>query len=245
MRRADRLFQIVQHLRGGRLVTARQLAERLEVSDRTIYRDIADLQSTGVPIDGEAGIGYIMRDGFELPPLMFTRDEIVALVAGAKMVRAWGGASMARAAEEALVKIEAVLPEAGRQAIGKVAIEALQFRPSEGVREAIDLLEDASERRLPVRFSYTDNRQARSERTIDPLGLWFWGGTWTIIGWCHLRDDFRMFRIDRMQRIIAGDKCFKPMPGRTLRDFYRQLEQRGEIPPGWRPDDPMPGRKQC
>ena len=112
MRRADRLFQIVQHLRGGRLVTARMLGERLEVSERTIYRDIADLQSTGVPIDGEAGVGYIMREGFDLPPLMFTRDEIVALVAGARMVRAFGGADMARAAEEALVKISAVLPEA-------------------------------------------------------------------------------------------------------------------------------------
>ena len=79
MRRADRLFQIVQHLRGGRLVTARMLAERLEVSERTIYRDIADLQSTGVPIDGEAGVGYLLREGFDLPPLMFSRDEIVAL----------------------------------------------------------------------------------------------------------------------------------------------------------------------
>ena len=105
MRRADRLFQIVQYLRGGRLVTAARLAERLEVSERTIYRDIADLQSTGVPIDGEAGIGYIMRSGFDLPPLMFTRDEIVALVTGARMVRAWGGTAMIAAAEEALVKI--------------------------------------------------------------------------------------------------------------------------------------------
>ena len=86
MRRADRLFQIVQYLRGGRLVTARRLAERLEVSERTIYRDIADLMATGVPIDGEAGVGYVMRAGFDLPPLMFTRDEIVALVAGAQMV---------------------------------------------------------------------------------------------------------------------------------------------------------------
>ena len=102
MRRADRLFQIVQHLRGGRLVTAQMLGQRLEVSERTIYRDIADLQSTGVPIDGEAGVGYIMREGYDLPPLMFTRDEIVALVAGARMVQAFGGAAMARAAAEAL-----------------------------------------------------------------------------------------------------------------------------------------------
>jgi predicted DNA-binding transcriptional regulator YafY len=110
MRRADRLFQIVQYLRGGRLLTARSLAERLEVSDRTIYRDIADLQSTGVPIDGAAGVGYVMRSGYDLPPLMFTRDEVVALVAGIRMVRSWGGLSMARAATEALMKIELVLP---------------------------------------------------------------------------------------------------------------------------------------
>jgi predicted DNA-binding transcriptional regulator YafY len=91
MRRADRLFQIVQLLRGGRLVTARMLADKLEVSERTIYRDIVDLQGSGVPVEGEAGVGYLMRDGYDLPPLMFTRDEIAALVAGARMVRAWGG----------------------------------------------------------------------------------------------------------------------------------------------------------
>ena len=101
MRRADRLFQIVQYLRGGRLVTAAMLAERLEVSERTVYRDIADLQSTGVPIDGAAGVGYVLRSGYDLPPLMFTQDEIVALVAGIRMVRSWGGIGMARAAAEA------------------------------------------------------------------------------------------------------------------------------------------------
>eukprot|EP00903_Cladosiphon_okamuranus_P015764 g14550.t1 len=101
MRRADRLFQIVQYLRGGRLVTAAQLAARLEVSERTIYRDIADLIGSGVPVEGEAGVGYVMRGGYDLPPLMFTQDEIVALVAGARLIRAWGGLSMAAAAEEA------------------------------------------------------------------------------------------------------------------------------------------------
>ncbi len=114
MRRADRLFQIVQALRGGRLVTARRLAERLEVSERTIYRDIADLVGSGVPVEGAAGVGYLLREGYDLPPLMFTRDEIVALVAGARLIRAWGGHDMARAAEEALIKIGAVLPEPER-----------------------------------------------------------------------------------------------------------------------------------
>jgi predicted DNA-binding transcriptional regulator YafY len=104
MRRADRFFQIVQFLRDGRLTTAAKLSEKLEVSERTIYRDIADLIGTGVPIDGEAGVGYIMREGYDLPPLMFTRSEIVALTAGARLIRAWGGTAMAEAAEEALVK---------------------------------------------------------------------------------------------------------------------------------------------
>ena len=117
MRRADRLFQIVQHLRGGRLVTAQKLGAWLEVSERTIYRDIADLQSTGVPIDGEAGVGYMMREGFDLPPLMFTRDEIVALVAGARMVRAFGGAAidlLERAVEKRDVLTLDYRDEAGR-----------------------------------------------------------------------------------------------------------------------------------
>lgn len=114
MRRADRLFQIVQYLRGGRLLTAQMLAERLEVTKRTVYRDVADLIGSGVPIEGEAGVGYVMRAGYDLPPLMFSSDEIVALVAGARMIRAWGGTQMALAAEEALVKIEAVLPDEAR-----------------------------------------------------------------------------------------------------------------------------------
>jgi predicted DNA-binding transcriptional regulator YafY len=125
MRRADRLFQIVQHLRGGRLVTARHLSEALEVSERTIYRDIADLQASGVPVEGEAGVGYVMLAGFELPPLMFSRDEIVALVAGARLIRAWGGATMARGAEEALIKIAAVLPEAERERAAAVQVHSI------------------------------------------------------------------------------------------------------------------------
>ena len=135
MRRADRLFQIVQHLRGGRLVTAQKLGAWLEVSERTIYRDIADLQSTGVPIDGEAGVGYMMREGFDLPPLMFTRDEIVALVAGARMVRAFGGAAMARAADEALVKIGAVLPDAEKDRIARTEIHTPMWVVSDADRE--------------------------------------------------------------------------------------------------------------
>src|SRR6056297_2336588 len=127
MRRADRLFQILQYLRGGRLTTAAQLAEKLEVTPRTIYRDIAHLIGSGVPIEGEAGVGYLMRDGYDLPPLMFTQEEIVALVAGARLLRVWGGTKMSGAAQEALVKIDAVLPEEARAQVGQVAVHAMDI----------------------------------------------------------------------------------------------------------------------
>ncbi|MEO1238275.1 MAG: YafY family protein, partial [Pseudomonadota bacterium] len=192
MRRADRLFQIVQMLRGGRLLTARMLADRLEVSERTIYRDIADLQGTGVPIDGEAGVGYIMREGFDLPPLMFTRDEIVALVAGARLIRAWGGTGMARAADEALVKIDAVLPDAERSRAAQVQVHAVHMpQLDQATRDRLDVLERAAEDRTRLVLDYADEAGATTQRPVRPLGIWFWGKVWTLIAWCELRDDFR------------------------------------------------------
>ncbi|MEP2101928.1 MAG: YafY family protein [Parasphingorhabdus sp.] len=226
MRRADRLFQIVQYLRGGRLVTAATLAERLEVSERTIYRDIADLQSTGVPIDGEAGIGYIMRSGFDLPPLMFTREEIVALVTGARMVRAWGGTAMMGAAEEALVKIETVLPEKERDRVGGTKIFAPEMGLGDQTRAIIDLCEAAIEARDILSFDYHDQEGSATTRTVQPLGLWFWGKKWTLVAWCELRDDFRMFRLDRMEGLAKTGVTYAPVPERSLAEILRQIEDK-------------------
>lgn len=226
MRRADRLFQIVQYLRGGRLVTAAMLAERLEVSERTIYRDIADLQSTGVPIDGEAGIGYIMRSGFDLPPLMFTRDEIVALVTGARMVKAWGGTSMIAAAEEALVKIEAVLPEKERVRVAGTSVFAPQMGLADETRELVDLCEAAVEARDMLSFDYRDLKDAKTNRRVQPLGLWFWGKVWTLVAWCELRNDFRMFRLDRISKMTVTGEKYQTASERSLTEFLRQIERK-------------------
>lgn len=226
MRRADRLFQIVQYLRGGRLVTARALADRLEVSDRTIYRDIADLSSTGVPIDGEAGVGYVLRSGYDLPPLMFTRDEIVALVAGIRMVKSWGGISMARAAAEALVKIELVLPRAERERAAQTAVFAPPMELSKEVRERIDLIERAVAARDILHFRYEDQHGAQTQRRVHPLGLWFWGKVWTLVAWCETRDDFRMFRLDRTAALGTSGEQFKPVAARSLAECLRQYEMR-------------------
>lgn len=220
MRRADRLFQIVQHLRGGRLVTAQALAERLEVSRRTIYRDVADLIGSGVPIEGEAGVGYVMRAGFDLPPLMFTEEEVIALVAGARLIQAWGGQSMAAGAEEALVKIQAVLSGAVGERATTVNIHAIPYgAPSPTERALIDQLEAATQARLRLHLSYADVNGRPSQRVVRPLGLWFWGKVWTLVAWCELRADFRMFRVDRIGSVVNGER-FPPDRDKSLAVFF-------------------------
>ncbi|PIE14056.1 MAG: DNA-binding transcriptional regulator [Rhodobacterales bacterium] len=223
MRRADRLFQIVQYLRGGRLVTAAQLAERLEVTRRTIYRDIADLMGSGVPIEGEAGVGYVMRDGYDVPPLMFTTDEIVALVAGARMVRAWGGATMASAAEEALIKINAVLPDAARKRAGEVQVHAFQMPVmTDALRARLDEIERHVNARTRLIVDYADKDGVTTQRVLRPLGLWFWGKVWTLVAWCELREDFRVFRVDRISAMQPGEG-FRDERDKSLTIFLARM----------------------
>jgi predicted DNA-binding transcriptional regulator YafY len=223
MRRADRLFRIVQLLRAGRLSTARSLAQKLEVSERTIYRDIQELQLSGMPIEGEAGVGYTLRRDFDIPPLMFDRQEITALVLGARMVKAWGGTEMAEAANNALRKIEVVLPPDLRDRIDQVQLYAPGFRVSKELRHRLDSLHHAAIDRAVLDVEYTSEAGDLTRRRIRPLALVFWGGAWTLVGWCELRRDFRSFRVDRMQSISILDEIFTPQPGQTLADFLKQV----------------------
>ncbi|MBF9043538.1 WYL domain-containing protein [Rhodobacterales bacterium HKCCE4037] len=219
MRRADRLFRLIDRLRPGKLTTARALAEAMEVSERTIYRDIAHLQASGVPVEGEAGLGYMMRDGYDLPPLMFTEEEIIALSVGARMVQTWGGAGMARGAEQALEKITGVIPDATRARAEKLQFYAWASRPlDDRTRATIDTVEAAIRSPERLMLDYSDEKGARTERPIRPLGLWFWGSVWTLVAWCELRGDFRMFRLDRIAgaRLLGG---YVPDPGQTLEAF--------------------------
>ena len=218
MRRADRLFRLVQLMRGGRLMTARTLADRLEVSERTVYRDVRDLLLSGVPIEGEAGVGYVLRAGFDLPPLMFDRAEIEAVVLGTRMARAWGGARLAVAAEEALRKIEAVLPAALRERVDRTHLYAPGRRTTDAQRADLDRLHAAIDASLYVGFAYTAEEGAQTERVVRPLGLFFWGGAWTLAAWCELRRDFRTFRVDRMAAVAPG-AAFPREAGRGLPDY--------------------------
>ena len=225
MRRADRLFQIVQHLRGRRLTTAAQLAGWLQVSERTVYRDIRDLGISGVPVEGEAGVGYRLRPGFDLPPIMFTIDELEALVAGARMMEAWGGTALGSHARSAIAKIALALPAARREEIERTRLFAPGFLVPPGAAAGLETVRQAILQRCKLHIEYADGAQRVSIRTIEPLALNFWGTTWSIAAWCESREDFRVFRLDRIRRLEMGDEKFDEVPGRTLEDFLRSVSR--------------------
>lgn len=224
MRRAERLFQIVQLIRGRRLSTARFLAERLEVSERTVYRDVADLLAQGVPIEGEAGVGYRMRAGFDLPPLMFTADEARALVAAVRLAQPRLDTELAARAESALSKMMAVLPVAARAAAESLAIYAPPVGPDAATRDRLQQLRVAAEQRRVVHLRYRDLKGRASERRVRPLGCFYWSEVWTLAAWCEARADFRNFRVDRIEQLEVLDERFRDEPGRTLADLFRQVE---------------------
>ena len=224
MRRAERLFQIVQLIRGRRLSTAAFLAQRLEVSERTVYRDVADLMAQGVPIEGEAGVGYRMQSGFDLPPLMFTRDEAQALVAAVRIAQTRLDVALGRNAETALSKVLAVLPAAARAAAESLAIYAPPVGPDEATRNRLETLRLAAEARQKLRFSYTDLQERSSERIVRPLGCICWSSVWTLAAWCESRAAFRSFRVDRIAALEVQGERFRDEPGKTLADLFRQVE---------------------
>lgn len=219
MRRADRLFQIVSLLQRRRFVTAAWLAEHLEVSERTIYRDVRDLVGSGVPIEGEAGVGYRLAKSFELPPMMFNVDEIEALVLGARMVETWADEDLRRAAKSVLDKTEAVLPLKLRSRIHDTALFALSFRVSDKAREVLGPIRRAVGERHKLELHYRSADSSLSQRVIRPLGLYFWGTTWTVGAWCELREDYRNFRLDRVEQVELLEARFEHESPVTLEDY--------------------------
>ncbi len=222
MRRADRLFQIVQLLRRRRTVTtAKQIAHTLEISERTVYRDIRDLILAGTPIDGEAGVGYRIRPGYDLPPLMFDREEIQALVLGARIVRQFGDPSLARASESILSKVATVLPKELEPLLADTRLFVPSIIGGSRSADGLAIAREALMARRRIRFRYTSERGDATERTVRPLGVFFWGRTWSLAAWCEMRVGFRNFRLDRVSEAAMLDR-FEEEPGRTLRDLLAQ-----------------------
>lgn len=230
MRRAERLFEIVQHLRRSRgPITAAELAESLEVCERTVYRDMAALQGQGVPVDGEAGLGYVLAPGFDLPPLMFTADEIEAVVLGARLVAQAGDPALARASEDVLAKIEAVLsPELAQRLTDTALFVPRPFRERRP-EIAIDLpaMRRAIRDETKVVIAYGDVEGRETERTIRPIAIAFYEQRMVVAAWCELRQDFRHFRADRITRMDITDVRFAGH-GVRLRASWLKYVRSGE-----------------
>lgn len=195
------------------------------MSERTVYRDLRDLSASGTPIEGEPGVGYRLR-GYDLPPLMFDKEEIEALVLGARIVESFGDERLARASRGVLSKVAAVLPKHLQPVLSRTALFAPNIgvgRRSAGalasVRHAVD-----EQRKIAIDYRREDGEASR--RILRPLGAFFWGKVWTLAAWCELRDDFRNFRLDRMQNVTVLDDRFEEEPGKTLRDYLRAIDER-------------------
>ena len=224
MRRADRLFLIIHALRGRRTaLPAHRLADTLGVSLRTIYRDVVDLQRSGVPIEGEAGVGYLLRKGSDIPPLMFATDELEALVVGSRFVQAFAGERLTRAVDAALLKISAVVPQELRGRTERSRIYAPDFGQHVSLKAHFDSLHACIGDRRVIAVDYADVEGRTSRREIEPLCLAFWGGAWTLGGWCRLRGAFRNFRLDRIAHAQPTGERFDDLPERGMDAFLRAV----------------------
>jgi len=199
------------------------MAGWLEVSVRTVYRDIRDLSVSGVPIEGAAGVGYRLSAGFELPPIMFTMDEVEALVAGARIVEAWGGSDLAADARSAVSKIALALPPGRRDEVERTRLFSPGFLVPKHAARSLQHVRQAIARHRKLSIAYVDSAGRASVRRVHPLGLFFWGTTWCIAAWCETRNDFRNFRLDRLRSVKLTTETFEETPGRTLADFINSI----------------------
>ena len=228
MRRADRLFRIVEYLKARReAVTAEEIAQEMELSIRTIYRDIADLRSSGVPVIGEAGIGYLLNRDYVVKPLMFSVEELDALSLGAQMLESWGDVAIARSARQAMDKITAVLPAALAEDADRCASYACATRSKPAISIDLTSLRRAIRSKHWVEICYRDESGSQSQRRIRPLCLVFIAPVWLLPAWCEMRQDFREFRVDRMASMQVTQEQFRDEAGKTLTDLKERKTQEG------------------
>ena len=214
MRRTDRLFDLIQILRDGRLHKAAEMARDLEVSVRTIWRDMATLMASGLPIEGERGVGYILRAPITLPPMVLTSAELEAFRLGIRLVAEGADPGLARAARSLATKIGAVTPAPSEPDDDGLFV----FTGREATRAAphMPMLRTAIRAQERLTVTYLDEQGIESHRDIRPLQLEFWGRVWTLAAWCEARQDFRSFRVDRIRAITPTGETFPTEPGRDL-----------------------------
>ncbi|MBP1771463.1 MAG: DNA-binding protein [Holophagaceae bacterium] len=226
MRRADRLFQIVQLLRRDRISTAAKLARELEISERTLYRDIAHLMASGVPIESEAGVGYSLSRHFDLPPLMLSAEEGEALLLGARTIEAWADPALREAARSLLRKVEAVLPPNRREAFAALPFLVPDVHVPPNTAHFLGDLRRGLREKQRLRLGYVRADGTPSERAVQPVGLIFWGYRWHLAAWCELREALRTFRVDRIQS-VAFLGPFEAGRAWNLTDYLGSVRREG------------------
>ncbi|MCK7592901.1 helix-turn-helix transcriptional regulator [Pseudomarimonas salicorniae] len=222
-RRADRLFRLVRQLQIHGRRTASDLAAAEEVSVRTVYRDLEALSASGVPVQGTPGEGYRLSPGWKMPALRFDIEEIEALMLGLSISAAWGDAELARSARAARDRILEALPQALARGARGLALHVPDFHIEPATRRWLGPLRRALRERRGLCLDYADAEGRCSSRRVDPLGLFFWGDRWTLVAWCHLRGDFRHFRVDRIATLESGEGQPEWPPGRRLEDYLQRV----------------------
>jgi len=225
MRRADRLVELIGRLKAKPLVRAQELAEQLEVSVRTVYRDIAAMQAQGLPIEGQAGVGFMLRGPVDLPPITFGHDELDALSLGLAYVEQVGDADLAAAARAVRGKIDLAWA-GGLEAVPSARPIRSSQRPERRSPRFASALREAVRSRRTIGFGYVDAEGRQSRRSIRPLALIAFSNGWLVAGWCGLRRDFRAFRLDRMDDVRIGE-VFDEEPGRDLHAYLRHQQNAG------------------
>jgi predicted DNA-binding transcriptional regulator YafY len=229
MRRSDRLFEMIQILRDGRLHRAQDMADRLGVAVRTVYRDMDTLMTSGVPVIGERGLGYAMTAPITLPPLNLSMIELEALHLGMAVVGQAGDAELQQAARSLSAKIDAVLPEDRSAPPTGWGFATYPFKDAAAGFAHLPTLRAAIRSRQKLRMTYTNLGRETAERVIRPLKLEYWGRLWTCTAWCEYRNDFRVFRIDRMDDIKLLPSLFVEEQGKTLIDYMARLKNGEDI----------------
>ena len=243
MRRSDRLFKIILMIGRRRVVTGQQLAKVLGVTTRTIYRDVKDLILSGVPVEGEAGVGYRLRPGSHVPAMMFTDEELQALHLGGSIVRVWADAGLAEAAAAALAKIDSVLPAELQSKPLLAGIVVPGAHVSAIGAHNFSILRGAIQHRHKVMFNYPRPFALQAERLVRPLALSYWGGSWTLGAWCETTCDFRTFRVDGMLKLRTSGEIYAQESGRGLRDYLEGAVEHdavlGNAADALRQDEPL------
>ena len=230
MNRIDRLTAILIHLQSKRIVRAEEIANRFEISVRTVYRDVKALMEAGVPIGSEAGTGYFIVDGYHLPPVMFSQEEAGAMMMAGKLVEQMTDQSVRTAFDGALMKIKAVLNEAQKDHLESLQdhIEVLKPRMSLPAQKGYFLsdLQKAVVNKQVIQLSYSSNHQNElTRREIEPIGLFYYSSAWHLIAWCRLRNGFRDFRCDRIKELKPTDVIFEPRSISTMQEYFNSLQQ--------------------